>query len=303
MTFSATDAAFEGFRVVRRTPMTIVWWSLFYLAFTALLFALAGGSFLQMMQAAQALEGNPNPTQADLAPFMGAYAVIFAVVLPISIVVGSVLYGAANRAVLDPSARRFGFLRLGMDEVRIFVVTLVLTIVVVVGLLVLAALAGVVTGFAGSASTGAGVGVGILAFLAVFAVAVFFGIRLSLAVPITFAEKRIAIFDSWRLTKGHFWPLLGMGLIAVVMVIIINILGSLVTLPLTLAFGGINQIAALEGADMATVMRTMAPAIIVYVISTSIVSALQLAVLYSPFAAAYRDIKGVSRPDTAETFA
>ena len=55
MAFSATDAAFEGFRVVRRTPMTIVWWSLFYLVFTVLMFGLAGGSMLTMMGAAEQL--------------------------------------------------------------------------------------------------------------------------------------------------------------------------------------------------------------------------------------------------------
>ena len=31
MSFSATDAAFEGFRVVRRAPLSLVFWVLVYL--------------------------------------------------------------------------------------------------------------------------------------------------------------------------------------------------------------------------------------------------------------------------------
>src|SRR5262249_14515939 len=36
-----------------------------------------------------------------------------------------------------------------------------------------------------------------------------FMVRFSLAPVATFAERRIVVLDSWRLTRGHFWSLLG----------------------------------------------------------------------------------------------
>ena len=65
MAFSATDAAFEGFRLVRRNPMALVAWTLLYLVYTlATLFA-AGGMMRSMsvwMEQVEALEaGTATP--------------------------------------------------------------------------------------------------------------------------------------------------------------------------------------------------------------------------------------------------
>ena len=34
-------------------------------------------------------------------------------------------------------------------------------------------------------------------------------VRLSLAAPISFSEKRFTLLASWAATKGNFWPLFG----------------------------------------------------------------------------------------------
>ena len=47
-------------------------------------------------------------------------------------------------------------------------------------------------------------------FLVAWAAFIWLLVRLSLAVPMTLAEKRIVLFDSFSLTKRHFWPLIGM---------------------------------------------------------------------------------------------
>lgn len=304
MAFSATDAAFEGFRVVRRTPMTLVWWSLFYLVFLVLIFVLAGGSVVALMNVAESLRGNPNPSPEELQPMFAAYGVIFAVVLPLSIVASAVLYGAANRAVLRPEENRFGYLRFGMDEVRLFVVSLVLTLLAILVFGLLAAVVGGVAGGVGAGVSGpAGVIAGVIGFIAFFCVVIWLSVRLSLAAPITFAERRIAIFDSWGLTKGRFWPLFGMALIAVAMSIVVSLLAQLVFTGLALAVGGFGQLTTMEEFDLNLILTTMLPAAVLYLIFMAVSSALQMSILYCPFAAAYRDIKGVSNPATAETFA
>ena len=62
MAFSASECAFEGFRLARRTPMTILIWALAYIVFTAVCFALVGGSFVALMAAATDLQGATDPS-------------------------------------------------------------------------------------------------------------------------------------------------------------------------------------------------------------------------------------------------
>ena len=67
MTFSATDAAFEGFRVVRRKPLVLLWWAAFYLVSFALIFLVAAGPIAGLMAAAADLENmGPGATPEDL---------------------------------------------------------------------------------------------------------------------------------------------------------------------------------------------------------------------------------------------
>ncbi|MFN3814810.1 hypothetical protein [Brevundimonas sp.] len=295
MAFSATDCAFEGFRVARRTPVTILIWALAYIVVTALMFALVGGSFVAVMAAATDLQGVTNPTPADFEPLWAAYAGM-AWILPVSLVFGAVMYTAALRVVLHPTDKGFGYMRLGMDEVRIFVVTLVLGVLAFLASVVVFGIAGVLGGLASVAAGDAG---GLIAFVLILAAVVVFiwlAVRFSLALPITLAEKKFAIFDSWNLTKGRVWSLIGMTLIVIVMAIVVSILASIIILPLMFFTGGMNELAAMEGASLGEIFSAMGPAIAIYVISNAIISALSLAIFMAPYAAAYRDIRGGADP-------
>ena len=299
MAFSATDCAFEGFRVARRTPMTILIWAAAYVLFSALMFALVGGSFIALIAAATDLQGVTNPTPADLEPFWAAYAGMMWI-LPLSLVFSAVLYTASLRVVLHPAEKGFSYMRLGMDEVRVFVVTLVLCVLGAIAGAVVFGLTGVLAGLAGAAAGDAG---GLIAFVLILAAIVFFiwlAVRFSLALPITVAEKKFAIFESWNMTKGRVWGLIGMTLIVIVMAIVVSILASIIILPLMFFTGNISELAAMEGADIGQIMSAMGPAIAIYVISNSIISALSLAIFMAPYAAAYRDIRGGAEPVVVE---
>jgi hypothetical protein len=124
------------------------------------------------------------------------------------------------------------------------------------------------------------------AFLGLFWLAV----KFSLTVPVIVAEKRFTIFESFRLTKGRFWPLFGMAILAGVMSIVVSILGSLIGLPFQIGLTGpFSQIEG--GASIVAVLAQAAPLVIGWAVVNAVISALQLAVLYAPFSAAYRDIK------------
>lgn len=292
MAFSATDAAFEGFRVVRRHPMALIFWALFYMALMAAVLFLAGGSLIGLVNAAESLEPSGTPTPETLMPLVSSYLAILAVILPVSLIASAMIYAAVSRAVLRPTESAFGYLRLGMDEVRVLVVSIVLAIVFMVLSVVVFGIVGAVIGMTVAADQPALWLLVVLAVCAAIALFIWLAIRLSLAIPITMAERRIAIFDSFAVTKGRFWSLLGMALLAFVMSIVVSILGSLVGMPIQLATGGLSGLSNLEGESLQVILQSAWPAIAAYIVVNAIMSALQVAVIYAPFSAAYRDIKG-----------
>ena len=290
MAFSATDAVFEGFRIVRRRPATLVWWSLFYIAAMAFAMTVIGGSVIRLVNAAEALEAAGTPSAEDFMPILQLYMSVFAVVLPISLAAGAVVYAAVSRAVLRPEESRFGYLRFGMDEVRVFVVSVALALAFIALTGVMFMIVGVVGGLAASLEAPWLWLVAVLLALAAVAALIWLAVRLCLAVPITVGERRIAILDSFRLTRGRFWPLLGMAILAGVLSLVVGLLGSLVLTPLQFLTGGVTQLQDLEGAPLTEILQTAWPTILVWIVTNAVLSALQVAVVYAPFSAAYREL-------------
>ena len=302
MAFSATDAAFEGFRLVRRNPLALVAWTLLYVVLTlAALFSLSSmaGRLEAWSARAEAME-SVEPSLDQVWALMAEFGAIMAQVawlLPISLVVGAMLAAAVARGVLKPSGDRFGYLRLGMDEVRVLVVTfvlgLVMTLVAVVAMVAVGVLIAAARTAGGDGPAAIAGLVGILAAICLF---VWLSVRLSLAVPITVAERRFAFFDSFSLTKGRFWPLLGMAILAVVMVLLVQLLSSIVSMPLAI-ISGLESWSFNSDQDAEAVRAALDvsnPWVIAHAVIEAIVSALTVGILYAPFAAAYRDITGAS---------
>lgn len=300
MSFSATDAAFEGFRVVRRNPLALVAWMLVYLVYTVGALFASGGMMKSMavwMEQMEALENGPPPTSPEaFAPIMESYFQAMSHMvwtIPVSMIVSAILMAAISRAVLSSGTGSFGNIRLGMDEFRVFVVTLVICILTAIVATVAFVLAAAIGGFAIAAMEGWGGLVMALAMLAAAAFVIWLCVRWSLAVPITVAEKRFAFFDSFDLTRGRFWPLLGMALIAGVMACVIALLASVVTAPLSM-MGGMSMFGKM-GDDAVEMMRNFDPTspwMLASAVVNAIVYALTVAVLYAPFTAAYKGIKG-----------
>ncbi len=307
MAFSATDAAFEGFRLVRRNPVALVGWTLLYLVYTlATLFA-AGGMMRSMsiwMEQFEALEAGPPPTSPEaFIPILESYGAAMshmAWAIPLSLVIGAVLMAAIARAVLTPGTGGFGYMRLGMDEVRVLVVTIVIAILYSFAAAFALVGAGVIGGIAISLMEGWGALVMVLAMLSAIAFIIWLGVRWSLAVPITVDQKKFAFFDSFAVTKGRFWPLFGMAVIAFIMVIIVSLLAGIVTMPISM-MGGLSMFGNMSD-DPTEMFRNFDPTnpwIIASSVVNAIVYALTVAVMYAPFSAAYRDIVGLSQGTAA----
>jgi len=200
--FSASDAALEGFQVLGRQWRVVVGWGVFNLLAIVAMIVVA----VILGVGIGLADGVDKASSA--AGVIGA--VVGALVTGL---IETVLIVAVYRLMLRPADPGFLHLRIGRDEGRLFVVGLVL----VLGVVAFASLAYFLIGalgFLGVAGRVAGA-------LVVLAVGGWLALRLGLAAPISFAEQKIDFARSWRMTRGQVWPLLGMWVLNVCLVMLV----------------------------------------------------------------------------------
>ncbi len=292
------DFAFEGFRIIRQSPAVIPFWGVValagYLANTAIMQAMAGTA-LQDLEAAS--RGHDMAVMmAALTRLLPAYGVL----IPLSIVINAFLTCAVFRAVAGKTGP-FGGLRFGLDEVRQFGVA-ILFFLIMLGLYLVCILAGSVAGGILTVALSAiSPALGTLAMAlsvgAVIAVFFWFGARLSLAPAQSFAEGRINMFGSWKLTEGNSLALVIGYIIALVMAALVGFLCfgifiaglAIVKSGNALAVGGVMDAVS----DIGAVLRD--PAVLAYVILWNVIVApLLMAITFGAPAAAYRLLSGRS---------
>lgn len=209
---------------------------------------------------------------------------------PVAILIDCAIF----RALLRPAERSFASLRISGDELRVFVVGLVLVLLavlaVVAAVIVLAVpliILGASHAFAG-AQTWA-IAIGVVAGIVVFWVMIWASVRLSLAPVITFSERRIALFDSWRLTRGHFWRLVGAFLLAWLLTLITAFGVILIAAVACLAI-----LAPVLGSltsphpDISHAIPFLAGAGVVGLIAVVFLAAMQRVIMIAPLAYVYR---------------
>jgi hypothetical protein len=291
--FSATDAAFSGFRVVREHPKAVAVWAVALLALQLLTsLALVGptGQALMQMQAA-----GPSRDPVQIMAQFHQMAPTYGLLVLITLVFNAVAYATMDRAVLRPEDDRLGYLRLGADELRQLGLTLLLGLLGI-GLYILLALfiivALIVVGVAvHTAPPVAASAVSAIVVVGLVCVFLFVVVRLSLASALTFATGRINVFGSWALTRGQFWPILGTYLLAVILTAVVMLLGYiLIFAVVAVAGGGLGAIGALTRPDFSSWAAYLSPLRLVYLLATTLISALALPLTLAPQAAIYRGL-------------
>ena len=299
--FSAADAAFTGFRVVWERPWAVAIWAA--VQFTAslgdaLFVAASAGQAIRRMAALGIPQvGDPRVVELvrEVAPTYGA-------VLIAGLVLNAVFYAAMNRAVMRPAESWFGYVRLASDELRqlgLFAVLILLALgFYMVVLIVAATVIGVLGAMLGaSAQTGAGV---LLVVLqpAVICALIYFGVRLSLASPITFASGRVSVFGSWAMTRGRFWPLFGTYLIAIALGLVVFLLTKAIAVLAVAILGGGGQqaLATAIGFNPTSIAEILSPPGAAYLLIVSIGAALSAPITICPPAAIYQSLTGAAAP-------
>ena len=295
MTFSITDAAFEGYRIMRRSPLSVLMWGLAYLVMLVLIVLICGAAIVSMMQGAMTADSDPASAMAAF----GSVITVYAVGIPLSLVAASIVVAATCRAVLTPNKPGFFYMRLGGAELRLFGAYLVILIGAIVGILIFAMFMGLVVG--GSMMSGAGMGgeappVAIAlvypAFFGALILWVWLSVRLSLVGPITVAEGRFALGRSWAATKGRFWTLLDLGAATIVrwfIVYMIMIILIVVAAMIGVSATGPETFEAMDPSQGIN-WNALLPLVIGYIVFIAAFSAIQFTVLSTPFAAFYRDV-------------
>jgi hypothetical protein len=312
MQFKVTEAAFEGFRLVRREPRAIAIWAVFSLvASVALVAAMIASGFGRFMGGAA--KGATMTPEALTGFLVGELIAIGGAIL-----IASIMGAAVYRAILRPAEAPLTRLRLGGDELRLVLLSVIMgvvftgltvALVIPVGLLGVAIGVGANLGQAG-AEPNAGAMAGIvlvvlLGYLLVIAGLVFFAVRLSLAGVMTFAERRLRVFESWRLTKGRFWRLLGCYGLTVVLMLPIYMVMMTLYFAITFAFSGGDvgrAMSEIAQPEMTSLAAYLSPARIVYLVLAGAMGGVLNAVMYAPAAAVYRQIADTRPENQAEVF-
>jgi hypothetical protein len=276
--FSPSDAALEGFRVIRGHPGVMLAWSAVYFG-GILLIALAmmatlGPQFIALARKGQ-LTNNDFEAVGDLLAHSWP---AFLLVLGMTALLMSIITAGVMRLVLRPEEHGgFAHLKVGRDELRLTAANLAC-----VALYVLSVMVGLVFA-AGAAQTGSAGGV--IVGLVVFAFAIFIGVRLSLLLPTVFVTGRISFGEAWAKTKGHFWSLFGMIVLAVIFYVILYILFTIASFVIVELSGGQEAMQ-----DIGRLTPLTAIAAMVTFVMQLLLQVLQIVMIYAPFAVAYREI-------------
>ena len=285
--FSASDAALEGFRLTRQHPGAILAWCFIYfgglfviaIAMTATL----GPKFIEMARKGQLVTAQ-DPER--LATLLAGSWPAFIVVLLMTLLLMSMIMGGIFRIVLRPEEHGVAHLRLGRDELRLAAVNLIL---VLLGLLFLV----VGLWLTQVAAAAGGLAVFVVGF-AFFCLTIWIGVRLALLTPMTFDRGHVDFRGAWALTRGRFWPLFGMIMLAVIFYLIVWVLMSVISLVVVELSGGEAALKDIRALTPATAIAAMAT-----LLMQLLLQILQIVMIYAPFALAYRQM---AKDQPAEAF-
>jgi hypothetical protein len=277
--FSPSDAALEGFRLTRERPGTVLAWGVVYaIGITLigqLMLAALDPQLMHLVGKKDLSSDDLEAISSMLAKSWPAFLLVLAPVMALTATFQAGIY----RLVLRPQEKGVLHLRFGADELKLAAVN-VLMVAIGVGCLFVEFVA------LNLAGQGGGV-LAVIAAAAILALTVWLGVRLSLVTPYTFAEHKIDLKGAWALTRGHFWRLFGMLVLAVIFYIMVWLLISIIAAAL---------IAVAGGAEAISNFRRLGPAALVafllYLALELILQVVQVVMISSPLAVAYKQLHG-----------
>lgn len=294
--FSIGEAVGSGFGIIRRRPMTVVIWAVAYLVLYAGPYLLLMSSVLPdvigVYQAAgaAALE-HTQPDSSRMMELGQKMQGIQALIMLLSLVFHTVFVAAVYRAVLEPENSRFGYLRLGAQElwlgltfVAFALFSILMSIVVMIPVGILSAVAGASMG----KGPMAGLMIGLLVLVACVAI-LWVLLRLSMAFPMSFARRRFALFESWDMTRGQAFKLFLVALAVSLIVVLIEIVIVALVCGVVLGVSG-GDLRTLVHEPPEQLLARLAPVLVVVSLAGSVIGMAIYAVMIAPWASIYKQL-------------
>ncbi len=196
---SPAAAATEGVRLMRREPTAVLVWMLLWLG----VLSIAAG----VVASGERIAVSDHRTFRSLSDIVHGFGPFAAVFVGLFLLLWATTTVATYRAVLRPADGRYFFLRLGIDELRVVIMTVTAFILVLAfgGIptyllyVLLSPIMRALPSFTREIATGGA--------LATVCVDIWLGVRLSLIAVETFAERRFHLTAYWPLARGRFWYL------------------------------------------------------------------------------------------------
>lgn len=275
--FSPSDAAMEGFRLTKEHPGVMLAWSAVYfggiLLIALVMMATLGPQFITLARKGQLTGADLEAVASLLAQSWPA----FLLVLLMTALLMSIVTAGVMRLVLRPTEHGFAHLKVGRTELKLTAANLLC-----IGLYAISVVVGLV--FTAGASQFGSFGA-IVAVLLVVAFGGWIGVRLSLLLPTVFETGKISLREAWEKTRGHFWSLFGMIVLAVIFYVIVWILFSIISFAVVELSGGE---AAMQ--DIGRLTPVTAIAAVLTLVLQLLLQVLQIVMIYAPFAVAYREL-------------
>ncbi len=306
---AVTGSAFAGFGVIARHPGAVLTWGVVMLVlslapFLALI-PLMGPEMLKTIAAIIAPKDGPIDPDA-MRQMMQLQSGMMLVQIGgwlWSTFIKAVICSAVFRAVLEPGQSRGAFLRLGAQELwltLLFLVVSVLAYIVAViaalGVMLPAFIVGLASGAQGQGAT-AGIVTAVGLGLVAVGVLVWLGLRLSMAALMTFADGQFRLFESWSLTRGSAWRLLGVAVLSLLVVFVLELVVAGVVLGAMFAAGGppvwLNDPQAVQAflaQPPLDLLRRVWPWIAVVGLVWTLIGSCLVTLVCAPWAAAYGDL-------------
>lgn len=296
--FSASDAAFSGFRAGREHFMALVIWIVVFGAAAIGLMAAAVPVLGPVLVELNGLNDQSNPDPRVVLALVRRLMTAASPLIVPMLILAAVQSAAINRMMLRPGDSAFGYLRLGGDEVRQFLVTLLLALVLlaleVAGVVVVA----VLSGLAATINPGLAVLVSVLGGVIFIAALILVAVRLSLAKSQTFATGRINLFGSWKLTRGRFWPMIGAYLLAFVLFVITSMaVKAIAMLAVFLGGGGFAGVGAVQSPDFSSLAALLTVPMMINLAINLAANPFMILILECPAPAIYRALAGSNGAD------
>ena len=246
--FSSGDAAIYGFSFLKRAPGAVI--GILLLMPFVLVFQSVASFWPYMIGLEDS--GIDWIDNLDTAAFTGWIALALVLGFLFSYAATFMIQGA----ILRPLTRdRWGGwilgLKLGVDELRLFL--LVYIVLFVIGLTL-----GLSVGLAGHAVDAPGwipaIVIGVLVVTAICAL-IYISVRLSPAYAATIGERRFVIFEAWNMTRGRFWSIFGAYILAFLITLAVVlacwIIAFTVMIGMSIPFAEADNLFALMDREMA----------------------------------------------------